>query len=218
MPTYYNIHSHRQHNEDTDVLSIVNFAGDYKSSVGVQACSLGLHPWYLSNHNDDFVQIKALAVNSNVLAIGECGLDKVCKTDWALQTIVFELQIRLANELRKPLMVHCVRAFDEVSNLLIKTGSTVPVILHGYNKKIDIARKMINNGYYLSFGAALLNPTLPAAAVLSNISPDRYFLETDDAAVSIEQVYKKAAEIRNTDVDTIILQVRNNFHTVFKQL
>jgi TatD DNase family protein len=94
----------------------------------------------------------------------------------------------------------------------------VPVILHGYNKKIDIARKMISNGYYLSFGAALLNPTLPAAAVLSNISPDRYFLETDDAAVNIKEVYKKAAEIRNTDVDTIILQVRNNFQTVFNRL
>ncbi len=218
MPTYYNIHSHRQNNEDTDVLSIVNFARDFYASAGVQACSLGLHPWYLCNHNDDFAQIKALAVNSNVLAIGECGLDKVCKTDWALQNLLFEQQIKLANELRKPLIVHCVRAFDEVSNLLIKTGSTVPVILHGYNKKIDIARKMISNGYYLSFGAALHHPSSPAATVLSRIGPDRFFLETDVAAVSIEQVYKKAAEIRNTDVDTIILQVRNNFHTVFNQL
>ncbi len=203
-------------NEQT--LTIENVLEHFDQAALMGACSVGLHPWRLTNDPLAMHQLTAAAMRNNVLAIGECGLDKVCATDWVLQKKVFEQQIRLANELHKPLIIHCVRAFDETIDLLKKTKSMVPVIFHGYNKKAGVALQLIQNGYYLSFGAALLHPSSPAATVFSTMAADKYFLETDDAAITIEQVYKKAAEIRNTDVDTIILQVRNNFHTVFKQL
>ena len=89
--------------------------------------------------------------------------------------------------------------------------------MHGYNKKIAVAQRLLDKGYYLSFGAAILNDSLHAAQVLRHVPADRYFLETDDADVAIAQIYDKAAELRATAVENIILQVAQNFKSVFKK-
>jgi TatD DNase family protein len=175
---------------------------------------MGLHPWYLENHTEAFKILSKYSRARNVLAIGECGLDKVCSTDWELQAGVFKQQIALANELRKPLIIHCVRAYYELIQLLDECGVSVPVVVHGFNKKQEVARQLLHKGYVLSFGTALLkNET--AVAVFKDIPTDRFLLETDDSGLLIEQVYNRAAEIKETGLDSIILQAGNNFKTVF---
>ena len=157
------------------------------------------------------------AGQNNVLAIGECGLDRVCGSDWAAQVDVFRQQIAIANEVNKPLIIHCVRAFEELVEELDKAKVKVPVIIHGYNRKREVATRLLEKGYYLSFGAAILNDSFPAVKVLQDIPAGRFFLETDDSDLSIKDIYKKAAEIRKTGEDALILQVAANFNTVFKR-
>ena len=152
----------------------------------------------------------------NVLAIGECGLDKVCQTDWALQIAVFRCQIKLANELNKPLIIHCVRAFDEFLKIIDENPPAVPVIVHGFNKKGGISERLLEKGMYLSFGAAILNKESPAAGVLKLIRADKFFLETDDADIPIGDIYRATAAIREISEEAVILQVQQNFATVFK--
>jgi TatD DNase family protein len=162
-----------------------------------------------------FWEVEQQVTLPNVLAIGECGLDNVCDTPWEDQRNAFIPQVVLANKLRKPLIIHCVRAYDELEALLLQQRNNVPVIIHGFNRKQTIAGKLLESGYYLSFGRALMNEGAPAQAVFRNIPLDRFFLETDNSDISIKDIYIKAAEIKETSVDGIILQVQQNFKKVF---
>lgn len=210
--SYYNVHSHKPVN-DGDVLTIQNFYTGFED-VGTQFCSMGLHPWYLEYSDTHLPILQRTARHPNVLAIGECGLDKVKGAQMAVQQDIFEQQILLANKLNKPLIVHCVQAHEEVLQLFKHCPPEVPVIFHGFNKKRAIADRLWEQGYYLSFGAAILKAS-PAAEVLAYADVRRFFLETDDADVTIQEVYKKAAQLRNTDEETFILQLGHNFNAVF---
>ena len=177
--------------------------------------SAGLHPWYIDalNWPQQWEALMQCSTQSYVLAIGECGLDKVCTTDFALQQNIFIRHIHLANTLGKPLIIHCVRAYEEVVQLLQKNQVQVPVIFHGFNKNKTLALQLTSKGYYLSFGKALQLPALQL--VLASLPLQQIFLETDDTALSIEMVYALAAQALSIDVNTLSLQIKKNAATVF---
>ncbi|MES2703949.1 MAG: TatD family hydrolase [Bacteroidota bacterium] len=211
---YIDIHTHKALVENDDVLSVQSV---YKDLVAVQdgwMCSVGLHPWYLERWESQLAMLADVVRNDNVLAVGECGLDKVCDTPWQVQEVAFGKQIDLANTVAKPLIIHCVRAYDEVRAMLRERKVAVPVVIHGYNKKGLVAERLLREGYYLSFGAALLYDGSPAAAALLSVPAERFFLETDDSAIAIQDIYAKAAEIRKTSLNDLILQVEQNFKRV----
>ena len=174
-----------------------------------------MHPWYIteSKAEAEFGELRVAIVKSNVLAIGECGLDRVCETDFELQKHYFIKQIELANEVRKPLIIHCVRAFDEVLHLLKQHHVVVPVIFHGFNKNEKVAAQILNAGYLLSFGQKLMFES--NATVFKSTPIDRLFLETDDGNVSIEEVYKIAAVIKGMTVEELQQQIQINTNLVF---
>lgn len=149
----------------------------------------------------------------HVLAIGECGLDKVCTTSFSLQQQVFSAQVQSANEIGKPMIIHCVRAWEEVLHLLQQQRNRVPVIFHGFNKNRAIAQRIINRGYYVSFGKSL--EKLAIREVLAALPPDKIFLETDAAAVSIKSIYKWAADAFSIEINSLLLQIQKNAATVF---
>ncbi len=213
MGTYINIHSHRP--AAGEATTIESLYRDFDRMEEGRNYSIGLHPWHLQDHKVQLDLVAAHADAEGVKAIGECGLDKVTTTPMDLQVQVFTAHIKLANKLRKPLIVHCVQAHNEVMELLKQHKTQVPVVFHGYNKRHTVAEQLIDRGYYLSFGAAILNRESPAAQVLSVMPAHRLFLETDDAEANIMDIYKAAASLRNTDVDSLILQVSNNYNTVF---
>ncbi len=214
-PTYYDVHTHKG-KSDAGVLQVVNAYEGFTQLVGAGGyCSIGLHPWYLSNCEAGIQEITALASQQNVVAIGECGLDKVCDTDWKLQVKVFRAQILLANTVGKPLVIHCVKAYNEILQIFREVKPTVPVIIHGFNKNSAIAGSWLEGGLYLSFGKAIFTPGDALLQVLKEVPSDQFFLETDSADISIADIYKKMAEIRQTSEEEIILQVRRNFKTVF---
>ena len=177
--------------------------------------SIGLHPWYIkvSDASQELELLKFSATKPNVLAIGECGLDRVCDTDFELQMHYFIKQIELANEVEKPLVIHCVRAFDEVLQLLKQHHVSVPVIFHGFNKNEKVASQILNAGYLLSFGQKLMFES--TASVFKSTPLDRLFLETDDGCVAIEEVYKMAAEIKGIAIEQLQEQIQKNANLVF---
>jgi len=212
LPSYIDIHTHQ---EDTgpDTFALKNRYDRFELIADGQYYSLGLHPWYLHDLATQMDLLERYAADSKVLAIGECGLDKVCPTPWPLQEKAFRLQSALAERLNKPLIIHCVRAYTEVMALL--KGVRVPVILHGFQKKPELAAALLQQGYYLSFGKALLENKAQAASSLAAMPPDRFFLETDDMDLPVEKIYGAAVRIRKTGADALILQLQKNFKTVF---
>lgn len=214
MHQYIDIHTHDTR-PSAQALRIVNVYEHFDTIPETGWFSAGLHPWHLQEPID-LSPLRTVAIQPNVLAIGECGLDKVCTTDWNLQLLAFSQQIDLANNIGMPLIIHCVRAWEEVITTLKHHKVSVPVIFHGFNKS-NIASRLIDYGYYLSFGKALLSPGSPATAAITSVPADRYFLETDDAHLSITDIYAAAATLRQTEQDDVILQLRQNFKTVFNR-
>lgn len=180
--------------------------------------SRGIHPWHVKHNMDEELQQLRTVVNERrCIAVGECGLDKVCDVDFELQKKIFTEQVTLANEVEKPLIIHCVRAFNELIVTLRKQQNRVPVIIHGYSNNLNIAESLIKEGYFLSFGKALLNEGTRAAEVLRNTGRDKFFLETDDSDISIRDIYKRAAEILGVSEEIIGMQLKKNYQKTFKE-
>jgi len=210
---YINIHSHQLPANNEWVIQ--NRYQHFDNLLAGSQYSIGLHPWYIDAASW-LQQMEALTLystNNNVLAIGECGLDKVCTTDFIVQQQVFIRQIALANTIGKPLLIHCVRAFDEVQLLLEKNKVQVPVIFHGFNKSRALAQQLAGKGYYISFGKALQLPAVQL--VLAGLPLPQIFLETDAAALSIAGVYALAASALQIDITALSLQIAKNTATVF---
>ncbi len=180
--------------------------------------SYGLHPWYIekSEYKNQLQRLEIKANEKRCVAIGECGLDKLSKVDFELQEKAFVEQIIIANRVKKPLIIHCVKAFNELINCLNHNNNEVPVIIHGFNNNENIARILLDNGCYFSFGKALLGYESNAAKSLIGIGRKNFFLETDDSDFSIKYIYKKAAELLGIDEEILKLQIQSNFENVFK--
>ncbi len=211
---FINIHSHAPASKREFVLQNLHHHFNEVNNPG--HFSIGIHPWYIepANWQQQLNEIKVLLGKKNVLALGECGLDRICKTDFDLQKAVFTSQVQLANEFNKPLMIHCVRAHDEVLKILKDTPAVVPVIFHGFHNKLAVAEKIVNAGHWLSFGKALQQPSMQA--VLQAMPMHKIFLETDDATLPIGSIYSEAAAVKNMTVDELSLQIEENFKSVFK--
>ncbi len=179
-----------------------------------QHVSAGLHPWYIDEItlSEKLNTLEKLIQDPRVLFIGECGLDKVSTTDFELQIRAFKSQIDLANQLNKPLMIHCVRAHKEVIRLLTASKNTTPVVFHGFNKNRQIADMILQHGHYLSFGADLFKDQV--ASMFATLPLDRIFLESDDNKTEMAILYKHAATLLNISQDQLEAQITLNLRTI----
>ncbi len=177
--------------------------------------SMGVHPWYADplHWKKQLEQLRVASRSPRVLAIGECGLDKVCQVPFSLQETVFAAQVEWANRLGKPLLIHCVRAWEELLQLLEMEKNKVPVIFHGFVKNAALAARLTAKGYYISLGKALEKPAMQQ--VLRQLPGDRFFLETDDAGLPVAQVYQWAAAALAIDSNSLALQMQENVKAVF---
>ena len=134
--------------------------------------------------------------------IGECGLDRLCPTPYPLQLAAFEAQIRLSERLRRPLILHCVRAMDDA--LRLHQGTTQPWIWHGFRGKPQQMQQLLQHGFYLSFGFRF-NPNS-----LRTCPAERLFLETDEDPCPVAGLYATAATLRGTTPEDLNRQCWEN--------
>lgn len=209
----YNLHTHKSSGKP-HVFEVVN-RYPYEE-LDTPYFSTGIHPWHIDTDKLE----EQLAVTDerlkldNCLALGECGLDKRIEIPIDMQTEVFEKQLLLAKKHQKPVILHCVAAYQEIIEANKRIAPGVPMVIHGFSKNIQIAKQLMDNGFYLSFGKYLLrNPEL--SAVFAAVPDDKFFLETDSIEERIEEVYEKAAIARNISIEQLKEIVSNNFKTVF---
>lgn len=181
-----------------------------------EAVSVGIHPWYMAgNRLDEMLAfLQEVAVLPVVKCIGEAGLDALRGGDMAVQEMVFTRQIRIAEAVGKPVVIHCVRAFNELMAVAKNVRPDVPMIIHGFSRKPELARKLISAGFYLSFGKDLLNKPQVQEA-FRETPAHRLFLETDDREdISIQEVYEKAAAIRGISIEELQEKIYQNYTTL----
>lgn len=216
MPIYLNIHTHHPSTEN-DTLSIVNaqtVSGWMDMAMG--KFSVGLHPWYIKPESidKDFAQLEKLARQPNVLAIGECGLDRLINLEMSFQEEVFIRQIHLAESLQKPIIIHCVKAYSELIALKKKLKPRIPMIVHGFNNNTQICQQLINHQFYISLGSALLNPESNASKNILTIPIKQLFLETDDKNCFISTIFAHASTYLTEPVEVLQEQILQNFKRV----
>ncbi len=188
---YFNFHTHNVP-ESKEEVAIINCYPD-EALPADAPCSVGLHPWHVGEDWQEKVAlVRQSARSENVWAIGECGLDKVRGGDFGLQKEAFKEQLVIAREVGKPVIVHCVKAFDE---LLSMAGKDDRIVVHGFRGKWQQAKQMIAKGIMLSFGNQYNEETL--RFVYSSNTP--FFLETDDLRLSVRQIYEQVG--RHLGVD-----------------
>jgi TatD DNase family protein len=211
---FFNLHTHNFTNQET-VLELVNqYPQEFDASISFY--SIGIHPWYIDEQRleTDLQIIESKLQEPNCLALGECGLDKRIEVPLELQQKVFEKQLHLAQKYNKPVVIHCVAAFQEIIATKKQLGITVPMIIHGFSKNKQVAKELIDNGFYISFGKYLLrNPELEA--VFLTVPNAQFFLETDTAEEGIEEVYALAAKYKNIKTEELQNIINNNFKQVF---
>jgi TatD DNase family protein len=182
------IHTHHlEHNAKH--YTVLNAPNLNFSSWGDRPVSLGLHPWYLVAETWQFElsTLKESLHDSRVVAIGECGLDKLCTTPWDLQMMAFQAQLELAEETGKPLILHVVRSHNEVLNMLRKRHFSFPFLFHGFAQHPQWAKSIVQAGGYLSVGPRILKNSYKE--IIKSIPLDRLFLETDNSPFSLEELY-----------------------------
>ncbi len=180
--------------------------------------SVGLHPWFITNNHDHKAQLMELenkAVLPEVVAIGECGLDKLANTESQLQLEVFISQCKLAEKVNKPVVIHCVKSYNEIFHLKRKLKPTVPWILHGYFGNTMITNQLVPLGLYFSLGKMFLQDEEEALRVAEIIPVRQLFFETDEWNKPVSEVYQRYARIKGIGEEELKEQIMWNFREVF---
>ena len=211
---FYNLHTHTATLQENSVELVNQYPQDFDATIPVY--SIGIHPWYIVEDRlaSDLDIVETKLQEPNCLAVGECGLDKRIAIPIELQQLVFEKQLVLAQKYNKPVVLHCVASFDELIATRKKLNITVPMIVHGFSKSEQLAKQLVSNGFYISFGKyLLLNPELES--VFKSIPDDKIFLETDTVSENIAVVYELAATYKGISMLEMQELIKHNFQKVF---
>ena len=197
---YVDIHTH------VDNQSVIRILDNDFDKISV---TWGVHPWEVNDYDNEVPRdLRSLGMTA---VIGEVGLDKVHKETFEKQIEVFEEMIRLSESYRKPMIIHCVRAYSEIIEMRKKMKATMPWVIHGFNSSVETMRQLLKYDIYISLGEILYRNESQAVEILKNIPLERLFLETDVSGRDIKDVYAKAAALMGCDIDVLCRQIFENY-------
>lgn len=143
--------------------------------------ALGLHPMFLEPGDEAALErLPAILRESGAVAIGECGLDyRDHMPDRGLQQRVLRTQIELAQSTGLPLVLHAVRAVEDLIGLL-REHSGVRGVVHSWSGSIEQARQLADTGVLIGIGGPVTRPGARRLRRCAAEIPDwQLLLETD---------------------------------------
>ena len=157
---FIDFHTHNLESEE-NVIKVHNvYPGDgFAAFKGNNYYSVGLHPWHVKSEKENkeaLLLLEKMLGFEHVLAIGECGLDKLCTSNFDVQLFVFEQQILLSEKYHKPLLIHNVKSTDELIQLKNTHNAQQPWVIHGFNGSGQLAMQLEKQGFWFAFGATIL--------------------------------------------------------------
>lgn len=215
MAPYVDFHTHRRSGDALEILNVeaLDAGAVARACQQGQPFSLGVHPWRAdvsqTELQEAFSRIEQCVNVDGFVAIGECGLDWVSQVARAAQMSVFEQQIELAHRLTVPVVLHCVRAFEEVMQTL-RVRKIRRAVFHSFVGSPQQAERVVREGYFCSFSPrSLASPR--TREVIKAIAPSVMLVERDECECSIEEVYEAVATLRKCSVEELREIVFDNY-------
>ena len=180
--------------------------------------TLGIHPWDADAEQLDKHLAKIISYSSNpkMIGFGEIGLDKINGPSINIQQYVFLKQVQVAYDINKPIIIHCVKAWDALLATKANFYDTALWAIHGFNGSPQLTKQLVSKGFYVSVGTSILDEKTKLQNALSTIPLNRLFLETDTSTVDIKEIYKAAAVRLGVSVDSLKQQISSNFTKFYK--
>lgn len=173
--------------------------------------SAGIHPWNAENATESlFSRLEQLLQLGNVVAVGECGIDKAIATPIEVQQSVMMRQVELSEKYQKPLIVHCVRAWQEIITLHKSIKPSQKWIIHGFRAKPTVLEALLKEDFLFSYGP-LFN-----AQSLINTPLHSLLIETDESHQSIDAVILSISATLGIEASQLIQTVSANLSHCFK--
>lgn len=213
---YIDIHTHQTNSGSGISLHQWNAPADALQAEALpemspfSTCSVGLHPQAI--HPIDWKAqlhwvFKALDFPA-VKAVGECGLDRLVATPRDIQEEVFIQQLKWAMEVKKPVIIHCVKAFDELIAIQKVWRPKIPLLVHGFHKNSQVAEALFTRGFFISLDDRI--PTSLTAQFLEQYQ-DQILLETDMRPCQIDTVYKQFADRIGWTLEKVKQKIEENY-------
>lgn len=219
---FIDIHTHSD-NPEFETVTVRNiYPGDgFAVFTGRNFYSVGLHPWHIKSVNENNEQLRIMEETldfDQVCFIGECGLDKAIKNDFEEQKRIFQAQAFMAEEFKRPLIIHCVKAYNEILEFHKKLHPEMPWILHAYNGSIETTIALAQRNFFFSFGENLCRVPSKSVDSFKHLPLEKIFFETDEFSGEVEKIYKMGAELKNVSIEMLQKVIWNNFSQVEKRL
>ena len=201
--------------------------------------AVGVHPWWvkdlaiapaqLSRAVVERVERERSGIENRCVAVGECGLDANIETPMEQQIAVFEAQLDAANTVSLPVIVHCVRAHNEVIRALKNNRPKKGGVIHAFSGSREIAETYIELGFYLGVGGTITyERAAKTRGTVASVSLERLLLESDapdmphagrqgqrNSPEYLPSLAETLAALRGESVDAVIAQTEKNARSLF---
>jgi len=206
---------------------------EYAAKYGNFFAAAGVHPHQAKHFVPDYSQkIRELASTDKIKALGEIGLDFHYNfSSPEEQRKAFRAQLRLAQELALPVIIHSRNAASEVSASVQDEDFTRGGVLHCFTEDWDFARKMMDHNFSISFSGILTYPNAqPLREIAKKIPLEKLLIETDSPYLTplpyrgirkrneptyVVEIAKILAELKKVSLAEIAAQTSRNFYSLF---
>lgn len=183
------------HNPEAGPEAIINIEPDALPLPAAGHFSIGVHPWRSAEAAKLWPMVEAVAADKRIVAIGECGIDRLRGADIKLQQELFMRHARLAERVGKPLIIHCVKAWGELLGAYSDIKPSQPWIIHGFRGGPALAHQLLDAGMHISLGEHF---NLATAAIIPD---DRLHIETDCSTLPIGDIAESVRQARKPHTD-----------------
>ena len=193
--------------------------------------AVGVHPHEAKTvDKDTYFELKELAKNEKVVAIGEIGLDYHYNySPREVQKEVFMNQIRLAKELRLPIIIHHREALSDTIEMVRKEGIKEGVF-HCFSGSLEEAEEVISLGFYVSHaGPVTFKNAKRLQELVKELPLDKLLIETDGPYLSphpfrgkrnepayLKYIAERIAELKNLTLEEIAQRTTENAKRLFR--
>lgn len=143
---------------------------------------LGLHPYFIQAHQEEDIDAleTMLDENTQIIAIGECGIDARFSDTWEPQWQFFNAQLRIAKARKLPVIIHCVQANDQVAKRLRQLKLPAGGLIHAFSGSPEQAQAFVDLDFVLGLGGAATYPRAKRLQrAIKSLPDDAFVLETD---------------------------------------